>query len=320
MRELGLIVSLAACFAFAAWAGNSFASDPEAEKELAAGVEAATARDFEEAIRCFSRTLEKDPLNVEAYSWRGFIYVGLGDLQRAIIDPSSAVQLDPKITRAYLARGTAYEHRDELVKAISDLSEAIKLQPDQWNTFGMRGNVFVRQREYEKALADYDRAIELNPEAAIVFSARGDVNVEVGDCTAAAADYQQAMELDAKLPSAHFGYAFMLATCYDSKVRDPAKAIASAEKALELNPKNEGAWPAYAAALASAGRFDEAVEWQQRYASSKVLSEQERVEAQSRVELYRSHQPFIQRVPTGRQLRRSATPDPSVGDDTAVEP
>jgi predicted Zn-dependent protease len=70
-----------------------------------------------------------------------------------------------------------------------------------------------------------------------------------------------------------------------------------AKTALALNPKREDTWGAYAAALAAVGRFDEAVECQQRYAASKVLNERYWVEAESMVSLYKSHQPYIAPYP-----------------------
>jgi len=299
------------------------ASNEEVQKEIAAAEEAQLRWDYREAIEHYSRALEKEPLNTYALASRGFMYARMGNLERAIMDTTRAVQLDPKNARAYVARGIAYSHRDEIDKAISDLSEAVKLDPDDWRNVSQRGDLYVRKREPEKAMADYDLAIELEPSVAVNFCCRGDLHAALGEYDAAAADYVRAQELDPSYSAPYISYAWMLATCYDPKIRNSEKAIEYAKIGFDLNPKREDAWPAYAAALAAAGRFDEAAKWQQKFAESKVLSEQARVEAQSRVALYKSHQPLVQPAPAamdGRNQAGKSAPAPSpreaIDDDT----
>jgi hypothetical protein len=99
----------------------------------------------------------------------------------------------------------------------------------------------------------------------------------------------------------------MLATCYDAKIRNPAKAIEYAKIGLDLNPNREDAWGVYGIALAAGGRFDEAIEWEQRVADSKGMTESERTQAQFLVGLFKSHQPLVQPYPG----ESSPTPIPS---------
>ena len=301
-------------------------SNEDVQKEIVAGDEAKSRWEYREAIDHYSRALEKDPLNSYALAMRGFMYARLGDLDRAIIDTSRAVQLDPNNARAFVARGIAYAHRDELEKAIADLSEAIRLDPENSGIVGQRADFYRRKFEFDKAMADYDRAVELDPNAPVNFCSRGDLHAVLGHYDAAAADYVKAQELDPQYSAPYISYAWMLATCYDPKIRNPEKAVEFAKIGYDLNPKREDAWPAYAAALAAAGKFEEAAEWQQKFADSKVLSEQARVDAQSRVALYKSHQPLVQPAPPAEDapktpVKPSASPtaDPHNDGETADE-
>src|SRR5205823_2810407 len=124
----------------------------------------------------------------------------------------------------------------------------------------------------------------------------------------AASDYLRAQELDPKYSAPYISYAWLLATCADAQIRDAAKALQYAKIGLDLNPKREDGWIVYAAALAAAGRFDEAVEWQQRYASSKVLSETARIQAQSVLALYKLHTPPIQPPPVKKLIPAAQPP------------
>jgi tetratricopeptide (TPR) repeat protein len=292
------LVRLLGCAALLFAPVGLHAGEAEVQADIVAADEAVARWDYKEAIQCYSRAFEKDPFNAYAFAGRGFMYSRIGDLERAISDTTRAVQLDPKNSRAYVARGIAYAHRDELDKAIADLSAAVSLVPDDWRAVSQRGDFYVRKGESDKAIADYDRAVELDPTVAVNFCCRGDLHAALGDYDAAAADYLRAQKLDPQYPAPYISYGWMLATCHEENVRNPTKAIEYAKIGLDLNPDREDAWPAYAAALAAAGKFDEAAEWQQKFADAKVLSEQARVEAQSRVALYKSHQPLVQPKPT----------------------
>ena len=307
-----------ACFAFASFERSVQASEDEAAKndpipgleasisqlpdgtekevlkEVAAGEKAQQRWDYAEAIKHFSKALEKNPRDVLTLAYRGWMYCRTGELDRALTDTTLAIQLDPKCAPAYWARATAHNHRDELDKAIADLSAAIRLDPNASDYFSTRGDIYLRHGDAEKAMGDYNRAIELDSEKPVTFCERGDLRASLGDHSGAASDYLRAQKLDPKYSAPYISYAWLLATCPYDQVRDPAKALDYAKIGLDLNPKREEAWATYAAALAAVGRFDEAVEWQQRYATSKVLSEKARLQEAARLALYKSHQALVQ--------------------------
>jgi tetratricopeptide (TPR) repeat protein len=322
-----------ACFAFVSFAQSVHPSEDEASKddpvpgleasisllpngtekevlkEFSAGEKAQQRWDYADAIKHFSRALEKDPLNVLTLAYRGFMYARTGELDRALTDTTLAIKLDPKCGPAYWARAIVYRHRDELDKAIADLSESIRLESGRSSDdFAIRGDIYFQKGDMEKAMADYNRAIALAPGIPSNFCARGGLRVFTGDYTGAVSDYLRAQELDPKYSATYVRYAWLLATCADAQIRDPAKAVQYAKIGLDLNPKNEDAWAAYGAALAAAGRFDEAAEWQQRYASSKVHSEVSRIQAESTLALYKSHHAPLQPPPPVKKLAPAAQP------------
>jgi serine/threonine-protein kinase len=78
-------------------------------------------------------------------------------------------------------------------------------------------------------------------------------------------------------------------------VRDGARGLEYAKKALDLTHRK---WPVYetlAAAHAEAGQFREAVQWQEK-ALAAPLPPADREEAQARLELYRKRQPYREPV------------------------
>lgn len=270
----------------------------------APGGEAAPPFDDQETIDWFSRLLKQNSFEVLVRANRGFMYTRTGELDRALIDTTVAIEMDSKCAPAYFARAIAFRHRDQLDNAIADLSEAIRLEaensshcpdtgqsyfPDASDFFGMRGEIYSQQGDAEKAMADFNRAIELDPEKPVTFCERGDLRTLLGDYAGAASDYIRAHKLDANYSPPYISYAWLLATCDDPQTRDPVRAVEYAKTGLDLDPERQDAWAAYAAALAAAGRFDEAGEWQKRYANWKALSEAHRKQEASRLALYESH-------------------------------
>jgi tetratricopeptide (TPR) repeat protein len=92
--------------------------------------------------------------------------------------------------------------------------KAAGLQPDQARPFQVLGWVLSQQKKLDEAIAAYGKAIDIDPNYA----------------------------------PAHNDLAWLLSTCADAKLRDPAQAVVLAKKAVELDQKNR----AYANTLGAA--------------------------------------------------------------------
>jgi tetratricopeptide (TPR) repeat protein len=74
---------------------------------LVAAVQPPTAdSDLDQAIRF-------GPKGFDAYMYRGNVYYGKGDYDRAIADYDQAIQLYPKNANAYVRRGCAYYRKGD---------------------------------------------------------------------------------------------------------------------------------------------------------------------------------------------------------------
>jgi hypothetical protein len=86
--------------------------------------------------------------------------------------------------------------------------------------------------------------------------------------------------------------AWHLATSPEASLRDPAGAVTLAEAALRPDPNDPNILDTFAAALAAAGRFQDAVQIQAL--AAKLTTKEERTEFLERLELYRSNKPYVQ--------------------------
>ena len=80
-------------------------------------------------IEDYTKAIELNPDDAEAYHNRGAAYYDLGNLELAIKDYTKAIELDPDFARTYINRGLAYRLSGNLDKAIKDYERYLELFP-----------------------------------------------------------------------------------------------------------------------------------------------------------------------------------------------
>jgi tetratricopeptide (TPR) repeat protein len=237
---------------------TALAADPDCWRALHnRGVTFAQGGQFAEAFDDICRVIELNPNFAKAYSNRATLYVQAKDLENALADYDKAIELDPKLTAARVGRGRVRHIQGRLGDAIDDLTAAAKLAPNDAEIVCSRADLLADLGRYNEAVEDYARAIDLNP---------------------------------------HFEHAFrngswLLATCPDESVRDAEGALAGAQAALDCGyGERHAALDTLAAALANAGRYEEAVGTIQQ--AIDIAPEELHAVYEVRQELYESGQPF----------------------------
>jgi tetratricopeptide (TPR) repeat protein len=142
-----------------------------------------------------------------------------------------------------------------------------------------------------EALASFDAAIELEPNDAETICSRADLLADLGRYEDALAGYAQAIDLNSKFEHAYRNGAWLLATCPEDSIRDAEGALAGAQAALDCGyGERHAALDTMAAALANAGRYEEAVGTLTQ--AIEVAPEGARAAYEARLHLYESGQPF----------------------------
>jgi tetratricopeptide (TPR) repeat protein len=210
---------------------DALRSDPECWRaEHALGVIAARNGNADEAGRRFNRTLLLNPEFAKAYSNRAALAVQRGDFEAALNDYQQAIEIDPDFEPAHTGRGRVCH---------------------------MLGRL-------DEGLQHLDAAELLSPEDSMIATGRGDLLVDLGRYGQAKQAYERAISLDPQSPAAYRNLAWMQATCPQTEYRDGAAAVANVEKASQLaGGADDLTLDTKAAALAAAGRFEEAAKIQQ---------------------------------------------------------
>jgi tetratricopeptide (TPR) repeat protein len=250
------------------------------------------------ALDDFQAALRHDPEKWKALHNRGVSLALHGKIDEALTDFGRVLQINPDFTNSRFNRAEIRAQQELWPEAIADYSEVLRLKASDTEALLGRGNAQLKLGKHQEALADFQQALAYAPTSAAAYAGRGDVYTALGQWNAAGEDYRQAIKLDPKLGRAFRGAAWLMATCPLEQFRASELALQSAEKAIEL--AGDGDWTyldALAAAQASAGRFTQAqatLEKAIQLAPDKAVGE-----LQSRLELYRSRQPY-------RQSERSA--------------
>lgn len=267
------------------------AARAEGEEEQAKRLDKVANVDFEEALKA-------DPTHWKALHNRGVSFAQAGKYEQALGDFDRALELNPRYPNTWFNRGEIYYTQGEFERAIDDYNQVLALAPNDAGATISRGHAEFQLGRYSEALSDYSLAVNLNPRDATARTNRGDAYQGLGQWERAAADYRQAIALDPKLARAHQCAAWLLASCPDERFRNPALALEASQKAIELGGENHQTLDAFAAAQASASRFDEA-----QVTIAKAIAaapEDAKGPLKQRLELYKSKRPYRQSAVTIR--------------------
>ena len=107
------------------------------------------------------------PDDYKTYVDRGWVKIGLEDLQGALVDCNHALTLQPNIPSAYRGLGTAKGKLGDYRGALADFNQVITLEPSHSSDYSERGFVRAKLGDLTGAVADFSEA------AALMFR-RGD--------------------------------------------------------------------------------------------------------------------------------------------------
>jgi tetratricopeptide (TPR) repeat protein len=246
------------------------------------------------AIVDFRAALDFDPTCWRALHNRSVSLAQGGQFAEAFDDVCKVIALNPSFAKGYANRGTLYVQAGDNDKAMADYDSALKLDPNLTAALVGRGRLCHMTGRLDEALENLTAAVESDPQDADIVCSRADLLVDLGRYSEALQDYARAIDLNPMFEHAYRNGAWLLATCPDDSIRDAEGALKGAQAAIDCGyGERHAALDTLAAALANAGRFEEAVGTMQQ--AIEVAPEDARAAYQARQQLYESHQPFRSR-------------------------
>ena len=206
------------------------------------GYEAGIAKRWEEALNAFSKGIELDPYDAEAYYNRGITYSALGKYQQALKEYTKAIELKPNNADAYYLRGEAYGKLDNAQKAIEDYTRTVELKPDDVVAYNNRGNLYNKLGNYQQAIKDFTKTLELKPDLAVTYYNRGNAYNKLGYHKQAIDDYTRAIELTPDFAEAYInrGNVYNKLGNYQQAIDEYKIAARLGDKSVQEHLKGKG--------------------------------------------------------------------------------
>jgi len=191
--------------------------------------------------------------------------------------------------------GIIFLDKGQLDEAISKLQAAIDLRPENAPAHDNLAKALLKKGQVTEAMVHYRKFLELEPANVEARNTLGTALIQQGRVREAIDQWQESMAIQPENGNAASNLAWVFATCPDDSIRDGARAVELAEKAMRLSGgKIPMVFRVLAAAYAENGRFSDAIDTAQRggdlanRAGNPALAS----ELESNIALYQSGKPL----------------------------
>ena len=248
----------------------------------------------------WNHTLTVTGDNDVAHNNLGFLFLRRGELDKAISEFQAALNIRSTNIETHYSLGAALiqnnlgnalARKHVWDEAIDHLQEAVRLRPDYADAYFNLGSVLFQQGRIDQAIAQWQKALAIRPTDAEAHKSLASALRKEGKLKEAIAEYEQALNVVPEDNVALNNLAWILATSSDASMRDGARAVTLAGKAVQASGgRDPNFLRTLAAARAEAGQFAEAVATAE--AAKALASTQDKPELTSRLEeeitLYRA--------------------------------
>ena len=248
----------------------------------------------------WNHTLAVTGENDVAHNNLGFLFLRRGELDEAISEFQTALDIRSRNIETHYSLGAAliqnnlgnaFARKQLWNEAIDHLQEAVRLRPDYADAYFNLGSVLFQEGRPDQAIAQWQKALTIRPRDAEAHRNIASALREQGNVKEAISEYEQALNIVPEDGVALNNLALILATSADSSMRDGARAVTLAVRAVQVSSGRDPNFVrTLAAARAEAGQFAEAVATAE--AAKALASAQSKPELASRLEkeiaLYRA--------------------------------
>ncbi len=210
---------------------------------------------YHDKIEAYTRAIALNPNLKEAYSYRAYAFIFLGQKDKAIEDLTKVIALDPNDEYAFQNRGDAYIDLGNIEMGFGDYDRWVSMDPLNPLKYVLRGLRYSMNKFPQKAIQDFQKAIELKPTDVDIRKTLADEYIQTGQ-------YERAIEtcnMGIRISSDCYSCFVSRGEAYALK-GDLGKALSDFEKAIVMNPEGIGVYEKRGEAYLRNGLLDKARE------------------------------------------------------------
>jgi tetratricopeptide (TPR) repeat protein len=247
---------------------------------------------YAEALASIDRAMATDPSIATAHYNRAVVLAALGRWEESLASIDQFLTMPdadvaPLTSQAdfWVFCASLHLAREQWLQAERALNEALGRKPkDLGSIYRDRCLVRLKLGRPEEAAKDGAEAVRRAPDDAVALNNFGVACSECGRFEEAIGLLERCIEWSSDFANPHRHLAWILATCPQPGLRDGARAVSLATRALELSQWTKTDWfDVLAAAYAEMGRVDEAIDWQQRHAQACLPGSTEKSASMERI-------------------------------------
>jgi tetratricopeptide (TPR) repeat protein len=258
---------------------------------------------FDESLAILEKLQEKNPEDVEVCLNFGATLLRAQRLDEAQEQLLKVREREPENPDGLFNWGLLCERKRRLPEALESYKQAVTLRPTYAEGHAELGRLLLVLKRPQAALEHWERAQRYGVSRAGFVIGLALCQSQVGDFAAAEQTLRVGLQRFPEQIDLMAALATILATCPDAAVRDGKEGLQLAQRLVELQGEDVAGLNLLAAAQAESGDFEAAEQSMQR--AVELASKSGRVAVvtmlQSRLELYRSGQPWHQVGPAGQQ-------------------
>jgi len=225
------------------------------------GAEALATRRWADAVVELRQAIALAPDNAFTHLNLGTALFETGDAKGALTEFQTATRLSPGLSKAHYGAGIALESAGDDREAIAEFTKAVEAEPTSVEMRMSLADALRRSGRERESLGHYADVIARSPAVSQAAFGSAMALVRLGRYREARAGLDAATKTYPDQPGFAHALARLLAAAPDDSVRDGARAL-TLMQTLTRTQRTLETIQTMAMALAEAGRFDEAVQWQ----------------------------------------------------------
>jgi len=260
------------------------------------GANALAARQWAEAIDNLRQAIALAPDNAFTHLNLGTALFEAGDAKAALAEFQTAIRLSPGLGKARYGAGIVLESAGRDREAIAEFTKAVDADPASVDARMSLADALRRTGREPESLPHYADVIARSPAVSQAAFGYAMALVRLGRYREARDRLDASVKTYADQPGFPHALARVLAAAPDDSVRDGAKAMTLVRPLLQTQRTLE-LMQTMAMAMAEAGRFEEAVQWQRDAMTAATQSNRRDLDGRLAENLSRYERRLACRVP-----------------------